>query len=120
MKPQVIAPLVRKSCGAATLILDMGRQTSLLRSFITLIGAFPRLAPWATSPSCSAANRIAGPIYHQLTDALLSIPKRIVALPMVDRRNAPNLRSYHDCFSPVRGTRDMLHYNIVILSTKDE
>jgi hypothetical protein len=34
------------------------KSTSLLRSFTILIGAFPGLAPWATSLSCSAANHI--------------------------------------------------------------
>ena len=101
-----------KSCGAATLIFDKGRQTSLLRSFTTLVVAFPRLAPWAISPSCSAANRSDRSIYHQLTDALLSILKRKVAPPIAHRRNAPNLLNYHDRFSPARGTRNISNFNL--------
>ena len=101
MKPQVIVTLVRKSCGAATLIFDMGRQTLLRHSFTTTVGRFPGLASWATSPSCSAANRIARPIYHQSTDAPLLNLTHVVAPHIVHRRNDANLLNYQDCYFPV-------------------
>jgi hypothetical protein len=59
--------MVRKSCGAATLIFDYGQTDVAAPQLHTLVGAFPGLAPWATSPAAPQPIASPGPIYHQLT-----------------------------------------------------